>query len=211
MAVEMFATSFGPEVVEQKAPEDVEGLLPIGEAARVIAMKVRGVVFLFKNSFPKKNKGPGDIGAVGRLPFAPNSEEGIPGLLSSDAFHETVLGGLRESLVAALAGSLDSHDLEPGTDRQPVIRDQPGERPHLARAGIMPHSSDDLGDRGVAEIQLLDEGDDAGSVLLPPGIPVSSLSRVTKERGVAHVVRLLPCQFPGSHGRSEIKPDSKIQ
>ncbi|CAK9272350.1 unnamed protein product [Sphagnum jensenii] len=35
----------------------------------------------------------------------------------------------------------------------------------------MPHSSDDLGDRGVAEIQLLDEGDDAGSVLLPPGIP----------------------------------------
>jgi hypothetical protein len=82
--------------------------------------------------------------------------------------------------------------LEPGTYRQPIIKDQPGERPHLARAGIIPHSGDDLGDRGVAEIQLLDEGDDAGSVLLLPGIPVSSLSRVTKERGVAHVVRLLP-------------------
>jgi hypothetical protein len=197
LAVEMFATSFGPEVIEQKAPEDVEGLPPIGEAARVIAMKVRGVFFLFKDGFPKKNEGPGDVGAIGHLPFAPNTKEGIPGLLNRDAFHEIVLGGLRESLVATLAGSLDSHDLEPGTYRQPVIKDQPGERPHLAWAGIMPHSGDDLGDRGVAKIQLLDEGDDVGSVLLPPGIPVSSLSRVTKERGIAHVVRLLPVPVSG--------------
>ncbi|CAK9265776.1 unnamed protein product [Sphagnum jensenii] len=134
-------------------------------------MKVRGVFFLFKDGFPKKNEGPGDVGAIGHLPFAPNTKEGIPGLLNRDAFHEIVLGGLRESLVTTLAGSLDSHDLEPGTYRQPVIKDQLGERPHLAWAGIMPHSGDDLGDRGVAKIQLLDEGDDVGSVLLPPGIP----------------------------------------
>jgi hypothetical protein len=187
----MFATSFGPKVVEQKAPEDVEGLSSICEAARVIAMKVRGVVFLFKYGFPKKNEGPCDVGAVGRLPFAPNTKEGIPSLLSRDAFHETVLGGLQESLVAALASSLDSHDLEPGTYRQPVVKDQPGERPHLAQAGVMPHSGDDLDDCRVAKIQLLDEGDDVKGVLLPFGIPVSSLNRVTKERGVAHVVRLL--------------------
>jgi hypothetical protein len=197
LAIEMFATSFGPEVVEQKAPEDVEGLSPIGEAARVIAMKVWGVVFFFEHDFPKKNERPGDVGVVGRFPFTPYSEEGIPGLLSRDAFHETVLGGLWESLVAALAGSLDSHDLEPGTYRQLVVKDQPGERPHLARAGIVPHSGDDLDDRRVAKIQLLDEGDDAWSVLLPPGIPVSSLSRVTKERGVAHVARLLPVPVSG--------------
>jgi hypothetical protein len=187
----MFATSFGPEVVEQKAPEDVEGLSPIGEAACVIAMKVRGVVFLFEHSFPKKNEWPGDVGVVGRLPFAPYSEEGIPGLLSRDAFHETVLGKLRESLVAAVAGSLDSHDLEPSTYRHPVVKDQLSECPHLAGAGIVPHSGDDLDDRRVTKIQLLDEGDDAGSVLLPPGIPISSFSKVTKERGVAHVARLL--------------------
>jgi hypothetical protein len=55
----------------------------------------------------------------------------------------------------------------------------------------MPHSGDDLDDCRVAKIQLLDEGDDVKGVLLPFGIPVSSLNRVTKERGVAHVVRLL--------------------
>ncbi len=40
LVVEMFAASFGPEIVKQKAPEDVVRLLPIGEAARVIAMEV---------------------------------------------------------------------------------------------------------------------------------------------------------------------------
>jgi len=108
-----------------------------------------------------------------------------------------VLGGLWESLVAALVGSLDSHDLEPGTYRQLVVKDQPGERPHLARAGVVPHSGDDLDNCRVAKIQLLDEGDDVKGVLLPPGIPVSSLSRVTKERGVAHVVRLLQVLVSG--------------
>ncbi len=57
------------------------------------------------------------MGVVGRFPFAPNSEEGIPGLLSRDAFHETMLGGLQESLVVALVGGLDSRDLELGTYR----------------------------------------------------------------------------------------------
>ncbi len=38
LAVEMFAASFGPEEVEQEAPEDVKRLLPIGEVARVVAM-----------------------------------------------------------------------------------------------------------------------------------------------------------------------------
>jgi hypothetical protein len=57
------------------------------------------------------------VGVVGRFPFAPNSEEGIPGLLSRDAFHETMLGGLQESLVVALVGGLDSRDLELGTYR----------------------------------------------------------------------------------------------
>ncbi|CAK9266669.1 unnamed protein product [Sphagnum jensenii] len=89
----MFATSFGPKIVEQKVPEDVKWLSLIGETARVIAVEVRGVVFLFEHGFTKKNKRPGDVGVVRRLPFTPYTKEGIPGLLSMDALHETVLGG----------------------------------------------------------------------------------------------------------------------
>jgi hypothetical protein len=103
-----------------------------------------------------------------------------------------MLGGLWESLIATFTGRRNSHDLKPGAYRQPVIEDQPDERPHFAWAGIVPHSGYDLDNRKVAKVQLLDESDDVGSVLLPPGIPVPSLSGVTKEGGIAHVARLLP-------------------
>jgi hypothetical protein len=52
LVVEMLAASFGPEVVEQEPPEDVERLSPIGEAARVIAVEVWGVIFLFEHGLP---------------------------------------------------------------------------------------------------------------------------------------------------------------
>ncbi len=135
--------------------------------------------------------------AVGRSLLVPNAEEGIPSLLSRGAFHEIVLGGLRESLVTALAGGRNFHDLKPSTYRQPIVKDQLGKRPHLARAGVVPHSGNDLGDHRVAKVQMLDESDDAGSVLLPPCILVSPLSRVAKEGGVAHVARLLPVPVSG--------------
>ncbi len=171
--------------------------MSIGEAARVVTVEVRGVVFFFEDGLPKENERPGDVKAVGRPPFVPNVEEGIPSMLSRGAFHEIVLGGLQESLVAALAGGRNSHDLEPSTYQQPIVKDQPGKRPHLAWVGVVPHSGDDLGDCRVAEVQMLDESDDAGSVLLPPCISVSPLSRVAKEGGVAHVARLLPVPVSG--------------
>jgi hypothetical protein len=49
LAVKVFATSLGPEIVEQEAPEDVEGLTSIGEVARVVAVEVRGVIFFFED------------------------------------------------------------------------------------------------------------------------------------------------------------------
>jgi hypothetical protein len=52
LAVEMLAASFRPKVVEHQAPEDVERLSPISEATRVIAVEVRGVVFLFEHGLP---------------------------------------------------------------------------------------------------------------------------------------------------------------
>ncbi len=61
----------------------------------------------------------------------------------------------------------------------------------------MPHPVNDLGDCRVSEVQELDESDDAGGVLLPPCIPVSPLSRVAKEGGVANIVLLLPVLVSG--------------
>jgi hypothetical protein len=191
LAVEVFATSLGPEVVEEETPEDVEGLTAVGETARVIVVKVRGVVIFFEDGFPKEDEGPGDVEAVGRLPFVPNTMEGLPSLASMGAIHEAVLGRFRESLVTALASGWDSHDLEPSTNRQLVVKDQLGERPHLAWMGVVPHPGNDLGDRRVSEVEEFNEGDDAGGVLLPPCILVSPFGRIAKERGVAYVARLL--------------------
>ncbi len=87
LAVEVSATSLRPEVVNQEAPEDVEGLAAISEAARVITVEVRGVVVLFKDGFPEEKEGLGDVEAIGRPPFVPNSVEGLPGLLSRGAIH----------------------------------------------------------------------------------------------------------------------------
>jgi len=106
-----------PEVVNQEAPEDVEGLATVGEAARVIAVEVWGVVVLFEDGFTEKDERPGDVEAIGRSPFVPYSVKGFPSLLSRSAIHKTVLGGLRGSLVTALASGQDTHDLEPSAGR----------------------------------------------------------------------------------------------
>ncbi len=209
LAIEVFATSLGPEVVEQEAPKNVEGLASIGETARMLVVKVRGVVFLFEDGLSKENEGPGDVEAVRRSPFVPNVEESVPSPLSRGAFPKTVLSGFRESLIAALAGGRDPHDLEPSANWQPIAKDQPGKHPHFAWTGVVPHSSDDLHDRRVVEVQVLDKSDDVGSVLLPPCISVSPFSRVAEEGGVAHVARLLP--VPVSGVPREIENEAKLK
>jgi hypothetical protein len=93
-----------------------------------------------------------DVEAVGRPPFVPNTKKGLPSLPSRGAFHEAVLGELRESLVTNLIGGRDSHDLEPRVDWQTVVKDQPGKRSNLARTGVVPHPSNDLGDHRVSKV-----------------------------------------------------------
>ncbi len=44
---------------------------------------------------------------------------------------------------------------------------------------------------------MLDKGDDAGGVLFPSRVPVSPLSRVAEEKGVANIVFLLPVPITG--------------
>jgi hypothetical protein len=152
LAVEVFATSLGPEVVEQEASEDVKGLAAVSEAARMIAVEVRGVVIRFEDGFPQEDEGPGDVEAVGSSPFVPNTEENIPSLPSQVAFHEVMLGGFREPFVTGFASGRDSHGLEPRANRKSIVEDQPGERPNFARMGVVPHLSNDLGDRRVSKV-----------------------------------------------------------
>jgi hypothetical protein len=149
LAIEVPSASFGPEIIEQKTPKNVEGLSPVREATRVVAMEVRGVVLFFEHGLPKKNEGLGNGEAVGRLPFAPNTEESTPSLLGRGAFHEAVSGRFLEPLVAAFVRGLNSHGLEPGAHRQPVVEGQPGERSNLAGTRIVPHSGNDLGNHQV--------------------------------------------------------------
>jgi hypothetical protein len=148
----MLATSFGPEVVEEKASENVKRLSFVGEAARVVLLKVRGVVFLFNDGFPEKDEGPGDGEAVRRLPFIPSATERIPGLLSGGALHEAMLSTLRETLVATFASGLEPHGLEPRAHREPSVEGQPDEGSHFAWAGVVPDPSNGLGGRGVSEV-----------------------------------------------------------
>jgi len=102
----MLAASLEPEVVEEKASEDVKRLSFVREAAGVVALEVRGVVFLFKDSFPQKDVKPGDGEATGRLPDLPSAMESIPSLPGERAIHKAVLGRLREVLVTTFAGGL---------------------------------------------------------------------------------------------------------
>jgi hypothetical protein len=81
-------------------------------------LEVRGVVFLFKDSFLEMDEGLGDGEVVGRLPLLPSATEGIPSLLGRGAIHKAVLGGFRESLVTTFVSVLEPHGLEPHAHRE---------------------------------------------------------------------------------------------
>ncbi len=125
LAIKVPSASFGPKIIEQKAPKNVKGLSPVGEATRVVAMEVRGAVLFFDHGLPKKNEGPGNGEAVRRLPFAPDIEESTLGLLGWGAFHEAVSGRFLEPLVAAFAGC-----------RNPTLAKCGGEAQHLEKVRI---------------------------------------------------------------------------
>jgi len=180
----MLAASFGPKVVEEKASENVKRLSSVGEAARVVLLKVRGVVILFNDGFPEKDEGPGDGEAVGRLPFLPSAMESIPGLLSGGALQEAVPSRLWETLVATFTSGLEPHGLEPHAHREPSVEGQPDDGSHFAWAGVVPDPNNGLGGHGVSEVQPLDEFDDpggGGAVFLHSG-SLSWRSNRRKER-----------------------------
>jgi len=164
----------------------------IGEAARVVALEVQGVVFLFEDGFPEQDEGPGGGDAIGSLPHFPSATEGLPGVLSGGAVEEAVLGRLGETLVAAFAGRMEPHGLEPSAHGEPFVEGQSDEGSHFAGTGVVPESSNNLGGCRVAEAQTLDEVDDSGEGVWFPCVLVSSLGGVAEEGGGSHVVFLLP-------------------
>ncbi len=82
---------FGPEVVEEKATKDVQGLSRVGETAGVVREELGGVVFLFGGGLPKKDEWPGDGDVLRRFPFSPNFLVSFPSALCHGAFKQTVL------------------------------------------------------------------------------------------------------------------------
>jgi hypothetical protein len=56
----------------------------------------------------------------------------------------------------------------------------------------VPYPGNDLGDCRISEVEGLNEGDNAGGVLLPLCISVPPLGRITKEGSVPYVACLLP-------------------
>jgi hypothetical protein len=152
LSVEVLAAPFRPEVVEEEAPKNVERLASVREAARVVTLEVRGVVFLFEDGFSEKDERPSDGEAVGRLPLLLGATEGLPGLLGRGANHKAVLGGLKESMVATFASVLEPHGLEPRAHREPFVEGQPDKGPHFAWAGVVPYPGHNLHGRGVSEV-----------------------------------------------------------
>ncbi len=73
----------------------------------------------------------------------------------------------------------------------------------------MPHLCNDLGGRGVAQVQILREGDDAGCEAGAPRVLVSSFGEVAKEGGVFHVVGFLP--MPVSKVPREVRDEARLE
>ncbi len=57
LAVEVPSASFGPKIIKDQAPKDIERLSPVGEAARVVAVEVRRVVLLLKDNLSEEDEG----------------------------------------------------------------------------------------------------------------------------------------------------------
>ncbi len=91
----------------------------------------------------------------------------------------------------------DPHDLEPSTYRESLVEGEPDKCAHLPWSGVVPDPRNDLGSRGVSQVEGLDESYEVWRVRLFSSIVVPPLGSVAKERGVSEVRGGLPMPFPG--------------
>jgi hypothetical protein len=91
LVIEVPSAPFRPEVVEEKATEDVQGLSKVGETAGVVREEPGGVIFSLGGRLPKKDERSGDGDVLKRIPFGPYFFVSFPGALCHGAFEQTVL------------------------------------------------------------------------------------------------------------------------
>jgi hypothetical protein len=91
LITEVPSTPLRPDLVEEKATEDIQGLSGVGEVAGVIREKPEGVIFTFGGGLPEKDERPGDGGVARRFPFVPDFLVSSPSVMRHGALEQAVL------------------------------------------------------------------------------------------------------------------------
>jgi hypothetical protein len=94
LVAEMPFASLSPDVVQDEASKDVQGLSWVGEAVGVVSEVSRRVVLFFKDRFPKEDKGPIDVELHRSFPVVPYFLVSFPSLERPVAFEQAVFRGL---------------------------------------------------------------------------------------------------------------------
>jgi len=90
LVTEVPSAPLGPEVVEEKTTENVQGLSGVGEASGVIREEPRGVTFSLGGGLPKKDERPSDGDVVRCFPFIPEFLASYPSALCHGALEQAV-------------------------------------------------------------------------------------------------------------------------
>jgi hypothetical protein len=171
-------------VVQDKASEDVERLPCVRVSAGIVRKEAERIVVELCGDFAKEHKRPSDLKVSIRFPFTPDALESLPHILSHRAVEQTVLGGLLDARAANLAVGGDTHDLQPGSDREALVEGEPNEGAHFLWAGVVPNSGNGLLRGSVPKAETLDDGYHVRWSCEVSGVNVSSFGGVAKEGGV---------------------------
>jgi len=184
LIVEVFFAPFRPEVVQNKAPEYVQGLSSERVSTGVVCEQTGGIVVVLRGSFVDERKRPGDLKVAVRLSVAPYALEGVPSFLGHGAFEQAVLRGLLYAQVANFAVGGNVHELQPRPHREALVEGEPYEGAHFPGPGVLPDPSDDLIDGRVPQVEALNEGYHMRGAREAPGVDVTSLRSISEERSV---------------------------
>jgi hypothetical protein len=96
-----------------------------------------------------------------------------------------MLGEFFHVEIANFASRINSHEVQPGTNRKALVECQPYERSHLTRACIVPKPGNRLSGSGVFKVEAFKEARQAGGPSGFAGVQVSSFGGISEERRVS--------------------------
>jgi hypothetical protein len=102
----------------------------------------------------------------GACHFGPHSFERFPSALRRGAFQQAMQCGFFRVEVANFAYRVNSHELQPGANREALVECQPYERSHLAWVRIVLEPGGHLCECRVSEIEALHEGQHIGGCVV---------------------------------------------